>query len=41
MSEMAFESEVFGSYAGEINVSVGLKNGDGWLRCEWKYMRLN
>ena len=33
-------SEVFGSYVGGIDVSAELKNGDGWLRCGWKDMRL-
>ena len=28
---IAIGSEVFGRYVGEIDVSVVLKNGDGWL----------
>ena len=39
-SVMAIGSEVFGRYVGEIDVSVELKNGDGWLCCGWKYLKL-
>lgn len=37
---MGIGSEVFGSCVGEINVSLELRNGDDWLRCRWKHMRL-
>jgi len=37
---MATESEGFGRYVVEINVSVEIKDGDGWLCCSWNYMRL-
>lgn len=33
---MAKGSEGIGRSVGEINVSVELKNEDGWLRCGWK-----
>ena len=35
---MVIGSEVFGSCVGEINVSVTLKNGDGWICCGWNYL---
>ena len=35
---MATVSEVFGRYVVEVNISDGLKNGDGWLRCGWIYL---
>jgi len=35
---MALEVEVFGSCFGEIDVSVEVKNEDGWLRCELYYL---
>ena len=38
---MEIESESFGRYVVEINVSVELKNGDDWLCCGWKYMGFN
>ena len=38
-SVMATGSEVFGSCVGEINVSVELKNEDGWLCVGLKYFR--
>jgi hypothetical protein len=38
VSVMGIKSEVFGSCAGEINVSVEIKNRGVWLCCGWKYM---
>ena len=38
-SVMAIESEVFGSYVGEINVSVEIVNRGVWLCCGWNYLR--
>jgi hypothetical protein len=35
---MAIKSEVFGRCVEEIDVSVEVKNEDGWLCCEWNYM---
>ena len=37
---MAIESEVFGSCAGEIDVSVEIKNVVVWLCCGWNYLGL-
>ena len=37
---MTTGSEVFGSCVEEIDVSVELKNGDGWLCGGWKYSKL-
>jgi len=34
-SKMAIRSEVLGRYVVEINISVELKNGDGWLCYGW------
>ena len=39
-SVKATEREAIGRCVGEINVSVELKNEDGWLRCRGKYLRL-
>jgi hypothetical protein len=39
-SVMAIGSEVFGSCVEEIEVSVEVKNEDGWLCCGRKYVRL-
>ena len=39
-SVMAIESEVFGSYFEEIDVSVELENRGNWLYCGWNYLRL-
>ena len=38
MSMNAIAREVFGSCVGEIDVSVELKNENGWLCCWWKYL---
>ena len=35
---MATKSEVFGRCVGEIDVSVEVKDEDGWLRCELYYL---
>ena len=40
VSVMATGSAVFGSCAGEINVSVKLKNAAVFPCCGWKYLRL-
>jgi hypothetical protein len=39
-SVMAIRSEVCGRCVGEINVSVELKDEDGWLCVGLKYLRL-
>ena len=36
-SVMATESEVCGSCAGKINVSIELENRGAWLCCGWDY----
>ena len=38
---IASECEVFGRCVVEKNASVELKNEDRWLRCRWKYLRIN
>ena len=38
-SVKAIETKYLVVASGEINVSVELKNGDGWLCCVWKYLR--
>ena len=30
------KNDVFGSYVGEIDISVGMENRGVWLCCEWK-----
>ena len=40
-SVLATESEVCGSCVGEIDVSVEVKNEDGWLCCGWSCFRFN
>ena len=35
---MAIESEVYGSYVEEINISVEVENRDAWLCCGWNYL---
>ena len=37
-SVMAIESEVFGSCAGEINVSVEIEKRGAWLCCGWIHL---
>ena len=37
-SVMARVSEVLGSCDGEIDVAVGMENGDAWLCCGWNYL---
>ena len=38
VSKMAIGSEVFGSQAGEIDVSVEVENSEVWLCCGWNYL---
>jgi hypothetical protein len=38
-SVMATGSELFGSYVGEINVSVEIENRGVWHCCGWEYLR--
>ena len=39
-SVTASGSEEFGRYVVDVNISVALRNGDSWLCCGWKYLRL-
>ena len=39
VSKMAIGSEVFGSQAGEIDVSVEVENSEVWLCCGLKNLR--
>jgi hypothetical protein len=38
-SVIAIKSEVFGSWDGEVDISVGMENRSAWLCCGWKYQR--